>query len=128
MLHRRPRVWRCAAEKQDFVWFLPQAVHGKHRLAFRSRLDPKPFLDKSDVQMLEESSVVEHEFAATYAYYKVPIPWLQVKLLRLLQYYPPSGEPTTDATLTDTDTLHIRGPYTPDHAAGGSPDDHEQLQ
>ncbi|KAL4243520.1 AP-2 complex subunit alpha [Abortiporus biennis] len=39
--------------------------------------------------------VIEHEFAATYMYYKVPSPWLQVKLLRLLQYYPP----TEDATL-----------------------------
>ncbi|KAJ4486139.1 adaptin N terminal region-domain-containing protein [Lentinula aciculospora] len=36
--------------------------------------------------------VVEHEYSATYAYYRVPSPWLQVKLLRLLQYYPPSGE------------------------------------
>lgn len=36
--------------------------------------------------------MVEHEYAATYAYYKVPSPWLQVKLLRLLQYYPPSGK------------------------------------
>ncbi|KAJ7293578.1 adaptin N terminal region-domain-containing protein [Mycena rebaudengoi] len=37
--------------------------------------------------------VIEHEYAATYAYYKVPSPWLQVKLLRLLQYYPPSDDP-----------------------------------
>ncbi|KAG6851058.1 hypothetical protein H0H93_002950 [Arthromyces matolae] len=35
--------------------------------------------------------VIEHEYSATYAYYKVPSPWLQIKLLRLLQYYPPSG-------------------------------------
>jgi len=35
--------------------------------------------------------VIEHEYSATYAYYKVPSPWLQVKLLRLLQYYAPSG-------------------------------------
>ena len=35
--------------------------------------------------------VMEREYSATYAYYKVPSPWLQVKLLRLLQYYPPSG-------------------------------------
>ena len=27
-----------------------------------------------------------------YIYYKVPNPWMQVKLLRLLQYYPPPGE------------------------------------
>ncbi|KAF8516148.1 adaptin N terminal region-domain-containing protein [Hysterangium stoloniferum] len=38
--------------------------------------------------------VIEHEYSATYAYYKVPSPWLQVKLLRLLQYYPPTGDPT----------------------------------
>jgi AP-2 complex subunit alpha len=37
--------------------------------------------------------VIEHEYSAAYAYYKVPSPWLQVKLLRLLQYYPPSGKP-----------------------------------
>ncbi len=35
--------------------------------------------------------IIEREYSATYAYYKVPSPWLQVKLLRLLQYYPPSG-------------------------------------
>ncbi|PPQ80802.1 hypothetical protein CVT25_001927 [Psilocybe cyanescens] len=38
--------------------------------------------------------VIDHEYAATYAYYKVPSPWLQVKLLRMLQYYPPSEDPT----------------------------------
>ncbi|RPD62929.1 Adaptor protein complex AP-2 alpha subunit [Lentinus tigrinus ALCF2SS1-7] len=45
--------------------------------------------------------VVEHEFAATYAYYKVPIPWLQVKLLRLLQYYPPPEDPTIQIMLQE---------------------------
>jgi AP-2 complex subunit alpha len=35
--------------------------------------------------------VIKQEFASDYIYYRVPIPWLQVKLLRLLQYYPPSG-------------------------------------
>ena len=53
--------------------------------------------------------IVEHEYSATYAYYKVPSPWLQVKLLRLLQYYPPSGSfspyltsyPTSDSYLDD---------------------------
>ncbi|KAH8120326.1 Adaptor protein complex AP-2 alpha subunit [Phellopilus nigrolimitatus] len=38
--------------------------------------------------------IIEREYSATYAYYKVPTPWLQVKLLRLLQYYPPSDDPT----------------------------------
>ncbi|RDX55850.1 Adaptor protein complex AP-2 alpha subunit [Lentinus brumalis] len=45
--------------------------------------------------------VVEHEYAATYAYYKVPIPWLQVKLLRLLQYYPPPEDPTIQTMLQE---------------------------
>ncbi|KIL70826.1 hypothetical protein M378DRAFT_183405 [Amanita muscaria Koide BX008] len=43
--------------------------------------------------------VIEHEYAATYAYYKVPSPWLQVKLLRLLQYYSPSEDPTIRSAL-----------------------------
>jgi AP-2 complex subunit alpha len=33
--------------------------------------------------------VVDVECAEGYFYYKVPCPWIQVKLLRLLQYYPP---------------------------------------
>ena len=36
--------------------------------------------------------VVNNEIAADYLYYKVPCPWIQVKLLRLLQYFPPSGQ------------------------------------
>ena len=35
--------------------------------------------------------VVDGEYTADYLYYKVPCPWIQVKLLRLLQYFPPSG-------------------------------------
>jgi AP-2 complex subunit alpha len=35
--------------------------------------------------------VVDGECAESYFYYKVPCPWIQVKLLRLLQYYPPPG-------------------------------------
>jgi AP-2 complex subunit alpha len=35
--------------------------------------------------------VVENDVSTDYLYYRVPCPWLQVKLLRLLQYYPPSG-------------------------------------
>ncbi|RKP26851.1 AP-2 complex subunit alpha-1 [Syncephalis pseudoplumigaleata] len=34
--------------------------------------------------------VIEKDYPIDYLYYKVPNPWLQVKLLRLLQYYPPS--------------------------------------
>lgn len=36
--------------------------------------------------------VVDNDISADYIYYKVPCPWIQVKLLRLLQYYPPSGK------------------------------------
>ncbi|WOO83240.1 AP-2 complex subunit alpha-2 [Vanrija pseudolonga] len=37
--------------------------------------------------------VFDAETPATYVYYKVPNPWLQIKLLRLLQYYPPPDNP-----------------------------------
>jgi AP-2 complex subunit alpha len=37
--------------------------------------------------------VVENDIAPDYLYYKVPCPWVQVKFLRLLQYFPPSGMP-----------------------------------
>ncbi|KAG0020642.1 hypothetical protein BGZ80_003868 [Entomortierella chlamydospora] len=37
--------------------------------------------------------IVERDFSADYVYYKIPIPWLQVKLLRLLQYFPPTEDP-----------------------------------
>ncbi|EGO04860.1 hypothetical protein SERLA73DRAFT_100694 [Serpula lacrymans var. lacrymans S7.3] len=43
--------------------------------------------------------VIGHEYPAAYAYYKVPSPWLQVKLLRLLQYYPPSEDPAIYSVL-----------------------------
>ncbi|KAL2832415.1 adaptin N terminal region-domain-containing protein [Aspergillus cavernicola] len=36
--------------------------------------------------------VVDTDIAPDYLYYRVPCPWLQVKLLRLLQYYPPSAD------------------------------------
>jgi AP-2 complex subunit alpha len=35
---------------------------------------------------------VDGECSVDYLYYKVPCPWMQVKLLKLLQYYPPSGK------------------------------------
>jgi AP-2 complex subunit alpha len=34
---------------------------------------------------------VDKDYTNDYVYYKVPVPWLQVKLLRLLQYFPPTG-------------------------------------
>ncbi|RCI16550.1 hypothetical protein L249_2257 [Ophiocordyceps polyrhachis-furcata BCC 54312] len=41
--------------------------------------------------------VIDGEYTTDYLYYKVPCPWLQVKLLRLLQYFAPS------------DDTHVRG-------------------
>ena len=35
--------------------------------------------------------VIDQECSQDYLYYRVPCPWMQVKLLKLLQYYPPSG-------------------------------------
>ena len=34
---------------------------------------------------------VDKDVAQDYLYYKVPCPWIQVKLLKLLQYFPPVG-------------------------------------
>lgn len=36
--------------------------------------------------------VIDGDYNGDYLYYKVPCPWLQVKLLRLLQYFPPSED------------------------------------
>jgi AP-2 complex subunit alpha len=36
--------------------------------------------------------VVEGDVTPDYLYYKVPCPWIQVKFLKLLQYYPPSED------------------------------------
>ncbi|KAJ2162856.1 hypothetical protein GGF46_000238 [Coemansia sp. RSA 552] len=35
-----------------------------------------------------KSLVIDGEYAVDHVYYKVPAPWLQIKLLRLLQYFP----------------------------------------
>ncbi|KAJ2485775.1 hypothetical protein IWW37_005839 [Coemansia sp. RSA 2050] len=40
-----------------------------------------------------KSLVIDNEYAAEYIYYKVPAPWLQIKLLRLLQYFPAPESP-----------------------------------
>ena len=36
--------------------------------------------------------VVDNDISPDYLYYKVPCPWIQVKFLRLLQYFPPSED------------------------------------
>lgn len=36
--------------------------------------------------------LIDNEYASDYLYYRVPCPWIQVKFLRLLQYYPASED------------------------------------
>ena len=43
--------------------------------------------------------IIDGEYTTDYLYYKVPCPWLQVKLLRLLQYFAPSGISTSSDVL-----------------------------
>ncbi|KAH9065749.1 Adaptor protein complex AP-2 alpha subunit [Lactarius vividus] len=64
----------------------------------QDHLDPYAVCYQKAVDRLHRL-VVEHEYSATYAYYKVPSPWLQVKLLKLLQYYSPSDDPAIRSTL-----------------------------
>lgn len=40
--------------------------------------------------------VVDNDIAPDYVYYKVPCPWIQVKYLRLMQYFAPSGMHLSD--------------------------------
>lgn len=53
--------------------------------------------------------LVDEEYTADYLYYRVPCPWIQVKLLRLLQYYPPSGK--SIATITYKSLLTFQRGY-----------------
>lgn len=46
--------------------------------------------------------VIDQEYSGDYVYYKVPCPWLQVKLLRLLQYFPPSEDEHIRGLLRDS--------------------------
>ena len=39
--------------------------------------------------------VLDNDCAEDYQYYRVSCPWIQVKLLRIMQYYPPSGRSST---------------------------------
>ncbi|KAK4989083.1 hypothetical protein LTR66_007141 [Elasticomyces elasticus] len=46
--------------------------------------------------------VVEGDCTAEYLYYKVPCPWLQVKLLRLMQYFPPTEDTHTRTLIKES--------------------------
>jgi AP-2 complex subunit alpha len=45
--------------------------------------------------------IIEKSYTTDYIYYSIPSPWLQVKLLRLLQYYPPPEDRTLSGKLTE---------------------------
>lgn len=45
--------------------------------------------------------VVDEDYSEDYIYYKVPVPWLQIKLLRLLQYWPASDDEAVRNTLNN---------------------------
>lgn len=53
--------------------------------------------------------VIDKEVEQQYTYYGIPSPWLQVKSLRLLQYFPPTEDPKSVARLTDILTQSING-------------------
>lgn len=45
--------------------------------------------------------LVDRDYSLDYIYYKVPTPWLQVKCLRLLQYYPPPEDQKLRADISE---------------------------
>ncbi|KAF7730866.1 hypothetical protein EC973_001384 [Apophysomyces ossiformis] len=45
--------------------------------------------------------LVDRDYSLDYIYYKVPTPWLQVKCLRLLQYYPPPDDPKLRSDISE---------------------------
>ncbi|KAG8529950.1 uncharacterized protein KY384_005431 [Bacidia gigantensis] len=46
--------------------------------------------------------VVDSDISPDYLYYKVPCPWIQVKLLRLMQYFPPSEDTYVRGTIRES--------------------------
>lgn len=58
--------------------------------------------------------VIEEDYSEDYVYYKVPNPWLQIKLLRLLQYWPPAEDITIRQTLNNVlETVILNSQDTP---------------
>lgn len=54
-----------------------------------AQIHPEAYSESATKAIMKLSLiVVGGEFDVNYAYYKVPAPWLQVRLLRLLQYFP----------------------------------------
>ncbi|KAI9202948.1 Adaptor protein complex AP-2 alpha subunit [Polychytrium aggregatum] len=54
---------------------------------------PGPYYEAAGKAIRKLYKIVhDKEYTTDYVYYKVPVPWIQVKLLRLLQYYPPPND------------------------------------
>ncbi|GMH38541.1 hypothetical protein BSKO_06425 [Bryopsis sp. KO-2023] len=53
--------------------------------------------------------VLDKDVGQQYTYYGIPSPWLQVKCLRILQYFPPTEDPAIVAKLTEILGLVING-------------------
>ncbi|KAJ1949186.1 hypothetical protein EC988_004872, partial [Linderina pennispora] len=48
-----------------------------------------------------KSLVIDNSYSTDYMYYNVPVPWLQIKFLRLLQYFPAPENPELRMQLLD---------------------------
>ena len=81
-------------------------------VCYQKAVDRLDKVRRSRSASLTAQIVNKQDYPSDYVYYKVPVPWLQVKLLRLLQYYPPSGARSPYSTL-----LTFRRPDDPTHAA-----------
>eukprot|EP00803_Ostreobium_quekettii_P002464 evm.model.scf_1061.2 EVM.evm.TU.scf_1061.2 scf_1061:6281-18352(+) len=55
----------------------------------------------SRVVKILQRSVFDKDVGQEYTYYGIPSPWLQVKALRVLQYFPPSEDPAIVSKLSD---------------------------
>jgi len=64
--------------------------------------DPSNYGDivKHAIKLLDQF-VLQRECSKEYIYYRTPCPWLQIKLLRILQYYPPPDDKTLLTKLQD---------------------------
>ena len=83
-------IWRIFRKiKKDFRTFLRKFIERMKCINFRTDDASAHAMNLSDFFQIVTSSYTDLQ---DYTYYFVPAPWLSVKLVRLLQYYPPPGE------------------------------------
>jgi AP-2 complex subunit alpha len=73
---------------EDYANCYPKAIERLKRVSFTIDIS---ILDYQPLTLFFSQILIERDYSLDYIYYKVPTPWLQVKCLRLLQYYPPPG-------------------------------------